>query len=220
MALYLDMDPGHDDVWALAAALGCEEVMGVTVVAGNHTVENTYRNALNVLAVMGREDLPVRKGYAGPLWGSLVIADEIHGQTGLDGYDFAKRDVKPSDEHAVPWLAAQIQSQEVPVHVIATGPLTNIAALLIGYPSIKEKLRDITLMGGSLSGGNVSPYAEFNFYVDADAADWVLGSGIPVKMVGLDVTRQAQLTLRAFSAVRKIRVVDNLFMALYARYES
>lgn len=192
---YLDMDPGQDDVWALAAALGVLDVLGVTTVAGNHTVDNTYRNTVNVLGVFGRSDIPVRKGYAAPLWVPLVTAPEIHGQTGLDGYVFADRTWEVSPENAVQWLAAQILAQPHPVSVIATGPLTNIAALLMGHPSVKSHLSGITVMGGSLSGGNVTPYAEFNFYVDPDAADWVMGAGVPIKMVGLDVTRRATVTL-------------------------
>ncbi|PSR21454.1 MAG: ribosylpyrimidine nucleosidase [Sulfobacillus acidophilus] len=191
---YLDMDPGQDDVWALATALGVLQVLGVTTVAGNHTVDNTYRNAVNVLDVFGRNDIPVHRGCAAPLWHPLVTAPEIHGQTGLDGYAFPTREVTVADVHAVEWLASQLCSLSRSVSVIATGPLTNVAALLIGHPSVKPHLSGITVMGGSLSGGNVTPHAEFNFYVDPDAADWVMGSGVPIKMVGLDVTRQATVT--------------------------
>ncbi len=196
--VYLDMDPGHDDALALLVALGSLPVAGVSVVAGNQTVDKTMRNARRVLDVAGFAQLALRQGAACPMFLPLHTAPEVHGASGLDGYRFhsaVKRQESP--EGALPWLRRQFSAAAAPVVWIATGPLTNVAEFLLGHPDLKETIGEISVMGGALNGGNVTAHAEFNFYVDPDAADVVLRAGIPMRMVGLDVTTRALLPLSA-----------------------
>ncbi len=192
-SVYLDMDPGHDDALALLVALATLSVRGLTTVAGNQTVDKTYLNARRVLFLAQNSTVPVAKGCAQPLFRELVTAGDVHGQSGLDGYDFPVMAEPTEILNAMAFLERSFMAESSPVQWIATGPLTNLAAFLMGHPELIAKVGQITFMGGALDGGNVTPYAEFNIFVDPDAAAYVVNSGIPMRMVGLDVTHRALL---------------------------
>ena len=203
--LLLDCDPGHDDAIALLLALGSDEVelRGVTTVAGNQTVEKTTANAIRVLELAGRADVPVAAGASRPLVRELHVAANVHGETGLDGPDLPPPQAEPSSLHAVDFLAENLDGATL----VATGPLTNIALLLARYPEARPER--IVLMGGAIAEGNVTPAAEFNIWADPEAAARVFASGLDVTMVGLDVTHRALVTgahaeqLRASGRVAK-----------------
>ena len=191
--ILIDCDPGHDDAIALLLALASPEVelLGVTTVAGNQTLEKTTTNALRVLELAGRGDVPVAAGADRPLARELFIADYVHGESGLDGPELPEPRTKPVDQHAVDFLAEQILGSQLPVTLVPVGPLTNVALLLSRHPEAAENVERIVIMGGAVAEGNVTPAAEFNIYVDPEAAWRVFHSGLPVTMIGLDVTHQA-----------------------------
>jgi inosine-uridine nucleoside N-ribohydrolase len=192
----LDCDPGHDDMVAilLAAAHPRIDLIAVTTVAGNGTLERTTHNARAVCTMAGIRDVPIAAGEAGPLVGTLRTAAHVHGETGLEGAELADPDVPLAAEHAVDLMARVLRDATEPVTLVPTGPLTNVAMLLRTYPSLTERVGEIVLMGGSTGPGNVEPLAEFNIYVDPEAADVVFSSGLPVTMCGLNVTHQALAT--------------------------
>ena len=185
----IDCDPGQDDAIALLLALASPEldVRGVTTVAGNQTLEKTTTNALRVLELAGRRDIPVAAGADRPLKGELVTAADAHGETGLDGPDLPPPHLEPLDEHAVDFLGKRVEGTTL----IALGPLTNVALLLERRAERPERL---VLMGGAIAEGNMTPSAEFNIWVDPEAAHRVFSSGLDVTMVGLDVSNRAVLT--------------------------
>jgi pyrimidine-specific ribonucleoside hydrolase len=187
--ILLDCDPGHDDAIALLLALASPELdlLGVTTVAGNQTVEKTTANAIRVLELVGA-DVPVAAGAGRPLVREPYVAAYVHGETGLDGPDLPPARRKPVDLHGVDFLAERIAGTTL----VATGPLTNVALLLAGHE--EARLERIVLMGGAIAEGNVTPAAEFNIWADPEAAARVFSSGVDVTMVGLDVTHQALLT--------------------------
>jgi inosine-uridine nucleoside N-ribohydrolase len=188
--LILDCDPGHDDAVALLLALASPEaeLVGVTTVAGNQTLEKTTANALRVLEFAGRGDVPVAAGAGRPLVRERIVAANVHGETGLDGPDLPPPAGRPLAEHAVEFLAANVAGRTL----VPTGPLTNVALLLALHPD--ARLERIVLMGGAIGEGNTTPAAEFNIWADPEAARRVFESGIDVTMVGLDVTHQAIVT--------------------------
>jgi purine nucleosidase/pyrimidine-specific ribonucleoside hydrolase len=185
--ILVDCDPGHDDAIALLLALGSPEVelRGVTTVAGNQTLEKTTANAIRVLELAGRTEIPVAQGSPRPLVRELRVAANVHGETGLDGTDLPPARAEPAPQHAVDFLAERLDGATL----VATGPLTNVALLLARYPDVR--LERIVLMGGAIAEGNVTPAAEFNVWADPEAAARVFGSGLDVTMVGLDVTHRA-----------------------------
>jgi pyrimidine-specific ribonucleoside hydrolase len=188
--ILIDCDPGHDDAIAILLALASPEVelRGITTVGGNQTLEKTTRNALKILELAGRTDIPVAEGAAGPLSRTLRTAANVHGESGLDGPDLPEPTARPVDAHAVDFLAELIEPGVV---LVPTGPLTNVALLLQRHPDVRDRLDRIVWMGGAIAEGNVTPAAEFNAFVDPEAAAIVFGSGIDVTMIGLDVTHQA-----------------------------
>ncbi len=193
----LDCDPGHDDALAITLALARPElrVLGITTVGGNAPLAATTRNALRVLALLGRPDVPVAAGAAQPLVRSLETAPEVHGTSGLDGADLPEPVSDPRPEGAIEFLRATLAAAPAPVTLIPTGPLTNIALLLRTYPALAPKIARISLMGGSMGAGNWTPAAEFNIWVDPEAARIVFRSGLPITMAGLDVTHKALMGL-------------------------
>jgi len=193
--IILDCDPGHDDAIAIMLACASEEleVLGVTTVAGNQTGDKTLQNALKILTLI-KEDFPVAAGFDKPLFRELVTAPEIHGETGLDGAELPTPNIKPLKIHAVELIIKNLLAAEDQVYLVATGPLTNIAGALMLMPKIKEKIKKIVLMGGGIRDSNVTPAAEFNTYVDPEAAKIVFEAGIPITMVGLDATNKALFT--------------------------
>ena len=189
--ILLDCDPGHDDAIALLLALASPELelLGVTTVAGNQTLEKTTANAIRVLEFAGRGNVPVAAGAERPLVRPQYVASYVHGETGLDGPDLPPPQGAPLDRHAVDFLADRIREQAGAVTLVPTGPLTNVALLLALHPDARPE--QIVLMGGAIAEGNVTPAAEFNIWADPEAAVRVFASGIDVTMVGLDVTHKA-----------------------------
>jgi len=192
--ILLDCDPGHDDAIALLLALASPEVelLGVTTVAGNQTLEKTTANAIRVLEFSGHPEVQVAAGADRPLLREQYVAADVHGDTGLDGPDLPPPRSQPVAQHAVDFLAERIRSSVRPVTLIPTGPLTNIALLLALHPDARPER--IVLMGGAIAEGNVTPAAEFNIWCDPEAAARVFASGLDVTMVGLDVTHKALFT--------------------------
>jgi pyrimidine-specific ribonucleoside hydrolase len=189
----IDCDPGHDDALAITLALARPEleVLGITTVGGNAPLAATTLNALRVLALLGRADVPVAAGASQPLVRLLETAPEVHGVSGLDGADLPDPVSSPRPEGALEFLRATLAAAPAPVTLIPTGPLTNIALLLRTYPEIASKIAHVSLMGGSMRAGNWTPAAEFNIWVDPEAARIVFRSGLPITMCGLDVTHKA-----------------------------
>jgi inosine-uridine nucleoside N-ribohydrolase len=187
--LVLDCDPGHDDAIALLLALASPEVdvLGVTTVHGNQTLDKTTDNALRVLELVGRSDVPVARGADRPLARELHVAAHVHGDSGLDGPELPPATGAPVEQRAVDFLLEHVDPDVV---LVAVGPLTNVALAL------DEGLRPqrIVLMGGAIGEGNMTPAAEFNIWADPEAAQRVFHAGVPVTMVGLDVTHRALLT--------------------------
>jgi len=189
MRIVLDCDPGHDDAIALLLALASPEVelVGVTTVHGNQTLEKTTENALRVLELVGRGDVPVAAGADRPLVRDLHVAAHVHGESGLDGPELPAATARPVEQHAVDFLLQHVDEEVV---LVPTGPLTNVAlALERGL-----RAQRIVLMGGAIAEGNMTPAAEFNIWADPEAAQSVFRSGLPVTMIGLDVTHRALLT--------------------------
>jgi inosine-uridine nucleoside N-ribohydrolase len=190
----LDVDPGHDDAVALMLACGHPDLdlLAVTTVAGNVTIEKTTRNALRVLSLVGRDDVPVGRGASEPLERPLHTAEDIHGKSGLDGSEEIPDASFGTDERdAVTLISDTIRASSEPVTLIPVGPLTNIALFLREHQDLKDRIAHISLMGGSMGHGNTTPAAEFNIYVDPEAAREVFESGLPITMSGLDITHQA-----------------------------
>ncbi len=219
----LDCDPGHDDAIALLLALGSPsevELLGVSTVAGNQTLERTTANAIRVLDHVGRDDVPVAAGAARPLVRAAELATSVHGETGLDGPELPGPSRQPLAEHAVDWIAAVVAGAQTPVTLVATGPLTNVALFLARYPELEDRLEGIVLMGGAIGEGNVTPAAESNIWWDPEAAARVFQSPAPKVMVGLDVTHRALMrdehAERLAAAGRAGRLVADLY-AFYSR---
>ena len=191
----IDTDPGVDDALALLFALSSPEleVEAITVVAGNVRLQLALENALRMVQISGRTDIPVSAGAREPLERSLVTATS-HGPNGLGGVEFPVPTIKPADKPATEVIRTIVSSSPGEVSIISLGPLTNVASVLRNSPEVAKQIKEIVLMGGSLSGGNMTPAAEFNMYVDPEAASIVFRSGVPVTMVGLDVTRKCTLT--------------------------
>ncbi len=189
--IVIDCDPGHDDAIAILLALASPEVelRGITTVAGNQTLEKTTRNALKILELAGRTDIPVAAGADRPLVRDLRTAAHVHGESGLEGPDLPEPTMKTVDAHAADLLAELLEPGVV---LVPTGPLTNVALLLERHPDVKPDR--IVWMGGAIAEGNVTPAAEFNAFVDPEAAARVFASGIEVTMIGLDITHKALFT--------------------------
>jgi purine nucleosidase len=204
--IILDVDPGHDDAVAilLAAASPAIDLLAVTCVAGNAPLANTQENARKVLTVAGVTDVPVAAGLDRPLVRPLVTAAHVHGQTGLDGPELPAPTVALDPRHAVDLIVETVTASARPLTLVPTGPLSNIAMALRRAPQLKERVERIVLMGGAIAEGNMTPSAEFNIYVDPEAAHIVFTSGIPITMVGLDVTHQALVGPAEVAAIRAL----------------
>lgn len=195
LPIILDCDPGHDDAIAMVLALASPEldVKAITASAGNQTPDKTLRNVLRMLTLLGRQDIPVAGGARKPLMRELIIADNVHGESGLDGPALPEPDFTPQACTAVELMAKTLRESPQPVTIVATGTQTNVALLLNSHPELHDKIARIVMMGGAMVLGNWQPAAEFNIYVDPEAAEIVFQSGIPVVMAGLDVTHRAQI---------------------------
>ncbi|HEX3739036.1 MAG TPA: nucleoside hydrolase [Terriglobales bacterium] len=192
----IDTDPGVDDAFALLLAMRSPELIieAITPVAGNVPLEITLPNALRMVEIAGRTDIPVAAGAKAPMLRRLVTAAYAHGENGLAGTIFPAPTTKPVAERAPELIRRLVRKYPGEISLITIGPLTNIAVALSSDEELAGMVRRVVMMGGSLSGGNITPAAEFNIYVDPEAARIVFQSGIPVTMVGLDVTRKTSLT--------------------------
>ena len=200
-SIIIDTDPGQDDAIAILLALASEEldVLGVCAVAGNVPLTLTERNARALVELSGRTDVPVLAGADRPLERPLVTAEHVHGRTGLDGADLPEPSLSLAGTDAIDWTVRTVMTREPgTVTLCALGPLTNVAAALQREPTLAARLQEIVLMGGGyFEGGNITPMAEFNVYVDPEAADIVFRSGARITMAPLDVTHKALMS-RAF----------------------
>jgi pyrimidine-specific ribonucleoside hydrolase len=169
------------------------KVEAITAVSGNVPLELTLPNALRLCEIAGRTDIPIAGGASVPLIRRLITAKYVHGVNGLGGVDFPAPTLKPVAESAVELITRLVRANPGQITIVAVGPLTNIATLLRADPAIARMIPEIVIMGGSLSGGNVTPAAEFNLYVDPEAARIVFDAGVPLTMVGLDVTERVLL---------------------------
>ncbi len=198
LPIVIDTDPGQDDAVALLLALASPEldVRAVTAVAGNVPLELTARNALMICELAGRSDVPVHAGCRRPMVRPLVTAEYVHGASGIDGADLAEPSHPLADGHAVDVLVEILMAAEPGAMTLCTlGPLTNVAMAMVKEPAITDRIRQVVMMGGGFfEGGNVTPVAEFNIYVDPHAAHVVLSSGVDIVMLPLDVTHQALTT--------------------------
>lgn len=196
--IIIDTDPGQDDAIAILLALASPEVdvLGITVVAGNVPLKLTEMNARKICELAGKPETKVFAGCARPMMRSLVTAEEVHGKTGLDGPELPDPAMALQDQHAVDWLVETLRAAAPGGITLCTlGPLTNVAAALVKAPDIAGKIAEIVMMGGGFfEGGNVTPAAEFNIYVDPHAAHVVLSSGVKITMHPLDVTHKALMT--------------------------
>jgi inosine-uridine nucleoside N-ribohydrolase len=193
--LIIDSDPGLDDALAigLAAASPEIELLAVTTVGGNADVTRCTENALRLLHAYGRDDVPVAEGAAGALLGSIVRATEVHGESGIGNTVLDPSPNAALPEGAVALIARILAEHPEPVAIAPIGPLTNIALVLRLYPQLASRISHVCLMGGSIGEGNTTASAEFNIIADPEAADVVFRSGVPITMIGLDVTHQALL---------------------------
>ena len=216
MKIVLDCDPGHDDAIALLLALGSPEVdlLGVTTVHGNQTLDKTTENALRVLELVGRTDVPVARGADRPLVRELHVAAHVHGESGLDGPELPPATTQPVAQHAVDFLLEHVDESVV---LVPTGPLTNVALAL----DRGLRAERIVVMGGAIAEGNMTPAAEFNIWADPEAAQRVFSSGLPVTMIGLDVTHRALLTppwAERFRAAGRVGTFVSELVDFFKRY--
>ena len=201
----LDCDPGHDDAISIiiaASAASDLNILGITTVAGNVEVEKNTINTLKICELL-ELDVPVVQGARRPLVKASEFAPEIHGETGMDGPELPDPQIEVTEGHAVDFIIEQVMNSSEQVTLVPTGPLTNIAMALIKEPRIIENIDEIVLMGGG-TFGNWTPAAEFNIFVDAEAAKVVYDSSVPVTMFGLDVTHQVIATEDIIERVGKI----------------
>jgi inosine-uridine nucleoside N-ribohydrolase len=215
--ILLDCDPGHDDAIALLLALASPELelLGVTTVAGNQTLDKTTANALRVLEFVGRGDVPVAAGADRPLLREQYVAAYVHGESGLDGPDLPPPRGAPVEAHAVDFLAERLAASDRRVTLVPIGPLTNVALLLARYPEASGRIERMVLMGGSIAEGNVTPAAEFNIWADPEAAARVFTSGLDVTMIGLDVTHKALLMEDDAERLRAMGRVGRMIAELF-----
>ena len=209
----MDCDPGHDDAIALILALGSEKlkILGVTTASGNQTIEKTTTNARSILEFLGHREIPVAQGRPAPLLTPVRTAGAAHGDSGLDGPKLPDPVAPISSLSAVEFIAKALEESDEPVTLVPTGPLTNLATLILCYPHLIPRIRQIVLMGGSaVSGCSGRGAAEFNILVDAYAADIVYTSGIPIVMMGLDVTNFAVIRFDEKDRFRKTGRVGTL----------
>jgi len=205
LPIILDCDPGHDDALSmiLAAKNPALKLLGITTVSGNGGISKVTLNARRI-ATLANIDVPIAEGAGKSILGAFEEANDIHGESALDGAELPEPKIELSPLHAVDLIAKLIRESDKSVTLIATGPLTNIALFLKMHPRLKPKISEIVFMGGSASRGNRTPYAEFNIWMDPEAAEVVLQSGLPLTMCGLDVTHQALVTPDIFNELDKM----------------
>ena len=208
----LDCDPGHDDAFAIMLAAAHLDLLGITTIGGNCSLINVTKNALKVLEVIGRQDIKVYPGHSCPLVAPLVTAPQFHGPSGMDGPVLPEPSIKAQDKHGVDFIIDTVMNTD-DVTLIATGPLTNIAAAINREPRIVERVKELSIMGGSVTYGNWTPAAEFNIFVDPEAAYRVFNSGMHVKMCGVNLTRQCFLVQKHVDEFYRIGTRSAVFAA-------
>ncbi len=205
LPVIFDCDPGKDDSLALFLAFALPDtidILGITTVAGNVPVEHTSRNARRIVEAAGRQDIPVYPGCARPLMGQLVTAEHVHGADGLGGSGLPDAERAAEDFHAVDALVGFLEGATTPLVIAAIGPLTNIAMVLMLRPDLVPRIRQLAVMGGARTGGNVTRNAEFNIFADPHAAQIVLSGEVPVSVVPLDITRKLWPPVAWFEAMK------------------
>ena len=215
-----DTDPGIDDAAALTVLLTDDrfDVKLITAVAGNVSVDKTTKNVLKLTHFFNRPDVAVARGAAKPLVKAYQDAANIHGVDGLAGYHFAEPSTKTVSLSAVEAMRATLLASDEKITLVAVGAYTNIAMLLQSYPEVTDKIARIVVMGGSLSGGNMTSVAEFNDFTDPDAAKIVFNSGLDVTMIGLDVTLKALLTAESMATLATMNKTGEMLTALFNAY--
>ena len=213
--IIFDCDPGHDDAVAMLIALASDavEIKAITTAQGNQTVEKTTENALKILELCHRTEIPVAVGLRKPLLREQIVAGDVHGKSGMDGPQLPEPVTKPSPLGALEMMEKVICESPVPVTIVATGPFTNVAAFLLAYPQLKSKIHCISVMGGGVYEGNRTSLAEFNIWNDPEAAQIVMTSGIPVILSGLDVTHKALIRQDEFHLFREKNTPIHQFVA-------
>lgn len=216
----VDCDPGHDDVFAIWLAAGnpALELKAITTVSGNGFLEYTTLNARVACTVAGISSVPIASGAAGPLTRSLTPASWIHGENALGGPELPEPTVPLDPRSATELIADVLRASDEPVVLIPTGPLTNIAIFLREHPELSGRIKEVVWMGGSTTRGNVTPYAEFNASVDPEAIDVVLRSGVPLTMVGLNITHQALISSAVMERIGSIGNATSAFGVELLRY--
>jgi purine nucleosidase len=207
--IIIDCDPGQDDAIMLLLALASPDefdILGITTVAGNVPLHLTERNTRIMCEIAGRPDVPIYAGHDRPMRRKLITAENVHGKTGIDGIDIYQPTIRLQPQHAVDFMVECLMgAQDDSVTLVPTGPLTNIAAAIIKEPAILPRIREIVLMGGAMrEGGNTTPCAEFNIYVDPDAAQIVMHCGRPLTIAPLDVTHQALVSRARLQQFREL----------------
>ena len=202
--IILDCDPGHDDAIAILLAAHHPEIdlLAITTVAGNQSVEKTTRNALKVCSLANIRQVPIARGMDRPLLRPTHHAPDIHGESGMDGPHIPEPDIELDPRHGVDLLIELLLNSDGDITLVPTGPLTNIAAAMRREPAIIPRIAAISLMGGAMGLGNVTPAAEFNIHTDPEAAEIVFGCGRPITMVPLEVTHQALATAEVTTRLR------------------
>ncbi|MGI2267953.1 ribonucleoside hydrolase RihC [Staphylococcus cohnii] len=218
--IIIDTDPGIDDAAAISFAINHPEfdLKMISTVNGNVGIEKTTANALKLKRFFN-SDIPVQRGASQPLLSDIVDASDVHGESGMEGYTFPEINESDLDStHAVEAMRDVLVKSETPITLIPIGPLTNIALLLMTYPEVKTFIKEIVLMGGSATRGNVTPLAEFNIYCDPEAAQIVFNSGLPLTMVGLDVARSSSLTHDTINELSLINDTGKMLHQLFKHY--
>jgi inosine-uridine nucleoside N-ribohydrolase len=219
----IDCDPGHDDVMAILLGGRTLDILGITPVHGNASLVDTTRNARQTVEFAGLTSIPIAVGMPRPLVREPRYAPDTHGKSGLDGPTLGPPTVPLHPQHAVDFILDQSRTVE-DLYLVPVGPLTNIACALQRDPTLPTRVKGISLMGGSLTVGNSTPTAEFNIYCDPEAAHVVFTSGIPIKMVGLNVTHQVLATAERRAQIRKIGSTTSTHVAdmldFYSRHEA
>ena len=220
--IIIDTDPGIDDAAAISLALNLNDfdVKMISTVNGNVNINKTTTNALKLVKFFD-SNTPVYRGASNPLINNVVNASEVHGESGMAGFDFPKvnNEVIP-DQHAITAIKSTLENTIEPVTIVAIGPLTNIALLLTTYPEVKSLIKEIILMGGSASRGNITPLAEFNIYCDPEAAHIVFSSGLKLTMVGLDLAREASFDHNFIESFKHLNKTSNMLYHLFKHYKS
>lgn len=218
--IIIDTDPGIDDAIALAIAAYSEEIEVelVTTVAGNVNINYVTENALKLISFFNKS-IPVAKGSHGPLIREAVNASNVHGKTGMEGFEFNEMDsTLLSEENAITEMYKTIKKYPNEITIVAIGPLTNVALLLKMYPDIEKDIKEIILMGGSLDRGNFGVYSEFNIGFDPEAAKIVFDSSIPRTMVGMNIGQKALVKPEDSSEIKSMNKVGEMFYSLFKKY--